>query len=871
MTRALVVVLTCWLAGAAQAQYSWSKPYEEARKAFADGEFERAHLALIGVVRQADGHFQPTQMLAIVALELEQLQQAAQMANASLANLNRFKKHIPAGHWRLAAAENYRILAEVRLRLGDYEGARQQLLRSMQTNRGHMMSLLMSSKLLLSLGDAAAARRINQTWLASVRRMDPAAKQTQTAMRTWRMWEVYLIEAESLRMTGDPGGARRILSEMSTRLRTFPNAMIDQTSHLLAHSAIPAPRAAAAAGLARIGSLARKVDPRLDYGLGMLLASAGRHADAVARLERFPARAVWPEARYQLGRSLLEIEQVDRAREQLIPLARVNAKIKQRLIDAGLWKLLIEGGQLERLAERVKLPAEEQAARLAEQELIEQLLAQVDSEVRRYRFARAIEDLKRVEQRFKGPGDVKAPAQIRERRQQIERYRELFERVRTKAAAGAFAEHVLELSGVNQGRIVGADKRALHLEFKGGKGKLNWVFLGYDDYLALATQVAANAEERLELARFLLDVEASKPALALLTELRGKHAELADRIDALYSRQTGTPVPPGGFVVYRGKLYDPETAAALRKGLVRWGDQWVTKEDRSHLKQGHEKVNGKWTRLTAKQLEARGYKRHDGDWIKVEQLEKIKGEWKEAWVKASPRWRVRTNTSEQTAEELLALCDALSKELERFFGFAPKEQLTLYAFKGFEDYKAYCLKLNKEQVLGALGFAPSEPKTACGYDRFKQRQIFYGTMVHEATHLFWWEGCKAKVPSWLAEGMATYFEGWRAQDGTYAFGKLNKNRLRLLKKALGDGDLFTSEKLVGGSALQLLNVDNTRALIFYAQCWGTFYYLINSRHRQAFKAFLAKAAKGQKPDLFESLGLTPAQLDKELRPFWKGL
>ena len=66
----------------------------------------------------------------------------------------------------------------------------------------------------------------------------------------------------------------------------------------------------------------------------------------------------------------------------------------------------------------------------------------------------------------------------------------------------------------------------------------------------------------------------------------------------------------------------------------------------------------------------------------------------------------------------------------------------------------------------AAGFAPSEPDTFCGYDKLGDDRSFLSTMVHEGAHLFHQlSSPSANTPSWVAEGMATYFEGFSLQDG----------------------------------------------------------------------------------------------------------
>lgn len=174
--------------------------------------------------------------------------------------------------------------------------------------------------------------------------------------------------------------------------------------------------------------------------------------------------------------------------------------------------------------------------------------------------------------------------------------------------------------------------------------------------------------------------------------------------------------------------------------------------------------------------------------------------------------------------------------------------------------------------LATLGFAPSEAGVCCGYDRFDNRRIFLRTMIHELTHLFWWETFKVNLPSWLAEGMATYFESMTRREGRWRFGELNENRLTFLKKALAGKRQFSLAELMRTDAVKLLQLDGPRTLDFYAQCWGVFFYCRRTPAlQQKFAAFLQQWARGQRVDLAKALGMSAQALDAAMVDFWRTL
>lgn len=136
---------------------------------------------------------------------------------------------------------------------------------------------------------------------------------------------------------------------------------------------------------------------------------------------------------------------------------------------------------------------------------------------------------------------------------------------------------------------------------------------------------------------------------------------------------------------------------------------------------------------------------------------------------------------------------------------------------------------------------------------------------HEGTHLF----CalfgvlpaRERLPGWVVEGMAQYFE-------TAVPGALNPPRLAALQQALGDRKLIPWEVVVADlSGGWELGEEYSPELV-YAQFWWLFRHLMTPPYRAKFFRYLAALrapdAVVRPVDVLNTLGTTASKLSDEL-------
>ncbi len=511
-----------------------------------------------------------------------------------------------------------------------------------------------------------------------------------------------------------------------------------------------------------------------------------------------------------------------------------------------------------------------------QQEIAVEDLAQINSFVRGFKLDLAVRDLEKYGTQT-GAESVKAEVAARVARVRL--YQKLLERLIAAINTGALKGKAVELSGLGKLTLSSADPAGITVALEGGKGssKAAWAGLSFADRYALLERIAPSPAEWWSLSWLAEDADAPKLAERAMVEAWKKDPARRDEIGRRLARIRGTSVPPGGYALHEGRFVGADEKAQLDKGLVRFRGEWVTAEDKHHLERNHTKIDGKWVPLTEDQLKARGYVQHEGKWVTSQELSALRGEWASAWTHETAHYRIKCNVSEKFAQKLgVALEDAYAA-YRQFFGKDPQgtgPQLVL-AMRDFEDYRQYCQQNDMMNMVNATGFAMAHKRTVIGYDKLKDLNSLLGTMLHEGAHLYFGLAYPTDTPSWLAEGMATYFEGFKAdQDGHVTFDHCARSRLQQLQMAIGGKQTIPLDQFLASNALVLINTDSNKALVFYAEAWGLFYFChhtIDARFKDAFAKYFDGVKRGAQPELKKLLGADYAEFEQEFLKFIRSM
>ncbi len=481
-------------------------------------------------------------------------------------------------------------------------------------------------------------------------------------------------------------------------------------------------------------------------------------------------------------------------------------------------------------------------------------IAEIEALVKRYKFARAVSEYEKLLPTFKS---AVRKAEVDARLPEVRGMAGALKRL-VGAINGGSAKLKATI-GKSDLAIVKATDAAFDFTIAKGEGRFPWAALDPDLFCDFAQQAGATEEELAGLGCLAWD--AGRPAMAqkMFEAALKKDAKQKSLVTGFVARKRGIAAPDGGFVTWKGRYVTPEEKANLDKGLVLFEGQWVTAKDREQLARGLVKVGDKWLPGEEAELLKRGYRKVDGKWMSAEDVAALRGNWETAWTEETAHYAIRTNEGEQFAKDLAALIEAAYADFRETFGVEPKlgskEKMTLFAFRSFEDYRKFCIEQKAEDHLAAAGFATSDSLTVAGWNRTGNRQQFLQTMVHEAAHLYWFRIAPgAKAPSWYAEGMATYFEGFGWTGAKYAFNHVAEARLPFVREAMKAGRHMPIKELIAGDALALINSDSQKALLFYAECWALHFYLAtteNKAYREAFRDYRKAVETGQPKTLLD--------------------
>ncbi|MCC6740300.1 MAG: DUF1570 domain-containing protein [Planctomycetia bacterium] len=493
-------------------------------------------------------------------------------------------------------------------------------------------------------------------------------------------------------------------------------------------------------------------------------------------------------------------------------------------------------------------------------------VAEIEALVRRYQFARAAAEYERLLQSLTS---AVRKAEVEERLPEI------------RGMAGA---HARLFAGVNKGglrlkttigktelSLVKATETAFDFTIAGGNGRFPWAFLDPAVYCGFADQAAPEPLEDFGIGCLAWDAGQREIAVKHFEIAVRKKAALKKNVDAFVARKRGLSAPKDGFVLFRGGYVTPEERANLEKGLVLFQGQWVTAKEKEQLAKGNIQVDGKWVPGADAELLKRGYVKYKDRWMTREEYDAIRGNWSDCYTQETAHYVVKTNTTEEFAKDLGVLLEAAYVEYAKFYGGAEprlpgKEKMTLHAYRTYEDYRKYCVENRQEDHLNAAGFARSDSNVVVGWDKTGNKHQFLQTMVHEAAHLYFFRVTPGvQVPSWYAEGMATYFEGFDWDGKTYRFDFVSDSRVPFVRDAMKGGRHIPLKDLIAGDALQLINSDSQKALLFYAECWSLNWYLSqtdNRAWRAGYEEYRKAVASGSAKPLLEYFP-DPAKMEKD--------
>lgn len=147
----------------------------------------------------------------------------------------------------------------------------------------------------------------------------------------------------------------------------------------------------------------------------------------------------------------------------------------------------------------------------------------------------------------------------------------------------------------------------------------------------------------------------------------------------------------------------------------------------------------------------------------------------------------------------------------------------------------------------------------------------FGVIGHEGWHQFNSRHFRYRLPSWLDEGIATLFETYRAENGSFKFEPdKNLNRLGALKLTIAKGKGMTIEQLISLNPGEVIIEDDDAVMAFYARSYALVRFLREDNYGRRlgkYHQMLLGGANGTWP-IEESARTVAADRNIPLNVFW---
>lgn len=244
----------------------------------------------------------------------------------------------------------------------------------------------------------------------------------------------------------------------------------------------------------------------------------------------------------------------------------------------------------------------------------------------------------------------------------------------------------------------------------------------------------------------------------------------------------------------------------------------------------------------------------------------------------STYYLIETNLGFDRAKFIGRVMDATIKEYDRRFR----------GFRGVVRRKPVVkVYATQAQYLQAFARACGEPSVNssgvhCGLDgivyTYDSKQL-ERTLKHECFHQFVHMVIDGRLPPWLNEGLAEYYEEgvFNEKSGRLSVGAVPAWRLRLLRAAQTKGARFRVDRLMKITRPEWHeHMDDDRGHIQYSQAWLLCHLLIhgdNGRYADPFERFLRHIDKGLDADsAFKRVfGADPGPLQEKLDEYLRVL
>jgi tetratricopeptide (TPR) repeat protein len=237
--------------------------------------------------------------------------------------------------------------------------------------------------------------------------------------------------------------------------------------------------------------------------------------------------------------------------------------------------------------------------------------------------------------------------------------------------------------------------------------------------------------------------------------------------------------------------------------------------------------------------------------------------------------RVRSQNFELTGNASETRIRSAARNLEQFREFFRQQfpqlnldsslPLRVVVFNEHESYRPFQpLRSDGSADTAAVGYF--QPGLEANYIVFpvNEKTAAPSTVYHEYVHFIVHNNLqRADIPPWLNEGLAEYFQTFRAENDRVVLGETQPALLKLMESET----LIPFETFFKTDRFALQNQGNHGRSLFYAEAWALAHYFQTGARRTEFNKFFSLLLAGETvSDAFKTaFRIDSATLEKELK------
>jgi len=233
------------------------------------------------------------------------------------------------------------------------------------------------------------------------------------------------------------------------------------------------------------------------------------------------------------------------------------------------------------------------------------------------------------------------------------------------------------------------------------------------------------------------------------------------------------------------------------------------------------------------------------------------------WTFNSRFYAVTTDLADRKlAEDIARHMDAVYAEYSaRMAGFRPNpyaavkpnERMPLYVMTKYEDYVDLVASFGfRAEHSGGVFFRSQRGSGLATWVEGQSRLKMYYVLQHEGFHQFADARIASNLPQWVNEGLAEYFGDALMVKGKLQAGKLDRERLERMKRAVDDGAVLSFRDLMtmdNRQWMQRVTSGDKASSLMYDMSWSVCYSLVHGgpKFRAALEQYLTMLNRGSDP------------------------